>query len=637
MKIRWRNIRQICSPAKAGAQLPCRSMGKATSPAAPKLGPGLCRGTALALALLSAAPAAAQDFRARLPQDEVIYFVLPDRFANGDPSNDRGGLAGDRGRTGFDPGDARYYHGGDLQGLTAKLPYLQALGITAIWVAPIFVNKPVQGGPGQQSAGYHGYWITDFTHVDPHFGTDAAFKALVDAAHARGMKVYMDIVANHTADVIQYRECVGASACPYRGRADYPYQRRGGVSGAPINPGFAGDAVQTAENFAKLTDPGYAYTPFVPEAEKAAKHPAWLNDPIYYHNRGDSTFAGENSTMGDFIGLDDLMTENPRVLAGMIDIYGSWIDRFGVDGFRIDTARHVNPEFWQGFVPAMLGRARAKGIPNFHIFGEVADPATQASYSITAGLPSVLDFAFRQAVLDSVAGTKGTDVFEKLFDGDVLYAGGAGTAAMLPTFTGNHDNGRFAWFVRKAFPQASEDEVLRRVLLSNALLLMLRGVPTIYAGDEQGFAGGAIDVDAREDQFGSKVAAYNARKLVGTDATTATPRFDESHPIFREIAALARLRTATPALTRGRQLLRAREDKPGLLALSRFDPATGAEVLLAFNTAAEPLTRQVQVEVRSTHFHPLAGSCAATASAPGSLTITLPPLGYAVCAAETKP
>ncbi|WP_264830618.1 alpha-amylase family glycosyl hydrolase, partial [Klebsiella aerogenes] len=74
-----------------------------------------------------------------------------------------------------------------------------------IWVAPIFVNKPVQGGPGQQSAGYHGYWITDFTHVDPHFGTDAAFKALVDAAHARGMKVYMDIVANHTADVIQYR------------------------------------------------------------------------------------------------------------------------------------------------------------------------------------------------------------------------------------------------------------------------------------------------------------------------------------------------------------------------------------------------------------------------------------------------
>ncbi|WP_342251078.1 alpha-amylase family glycosyl hydrolase [Sphingomonas sp. OTU376] len=590
----------------------------------------------MALAFLAATPATAQDYRARVPQDEVIYFVLPDRFANGDPANDRGGLKGDRGTTGFDPADARYYHGGDLKGLASKLPYLQKLGITAIWVAPIFVNKPVQGGPGQQSAGYHGYWITDFTHVDPHFGTDAEFKALIDAAHARGMKVYMDIVANHTADVIQYRECVGASACPYRGKADYPYQRRGGVNGAPINPGFVGDAVQTAENFAKLTDPGYAYTPFVPEAEKNAKFPAWLNDPIYYHNRGDSTFAGESSTMGDFVGLDDLMTENPRVVTGMIDIYGSWIDRFGVDGFRIDTARHVNPEFWQAFVPAMLDRAHAKGIPNFHIFGEVADPAAQAAHTITAKFPSVLDFAFRQALLDSVAGTKGTDVFEKLFDGDVLYAQGFDTAITLPTFSGNHDNGRFAWFVRKAFPQASEAEVLQRVLLSNALLLTLRGVPTIYAGDEQGFAGGSNDVDAREDQFGSKVAQYNARKLVGSDASTATPRFDEANPIFREIASLARLRIAHPALTRGRQLLRAREDKPGLLAFSRFDPVTGAELVLAFNTSTAAITRQVEVETRSARFHPLAGSCATTASAPGSLSITLPPLGYAVCAAETQ-
>jgi glycosidase len=582
------------------------------------------------LIALATLPAAAQDYRARLPQDEVIYFVLPDRFANGDPANDRGGLTGDRSVTGFDPADAHYYHGGDLKGLARKLPYLQSLGITAIWVAPIFVNKPVQGGPGQQSAGYHGYWITDFTHVDPHLGTDADFKALVDAAHARGMKLYMDIVVNHTADVIQYREC---GACAYRSRADYPYQRRGGVNGAPINPGFDGDA---SGDFTKLTDPSYAYTPFVPEAEKAAKHPAWLNDPIYYHNRGDSTFAGESSTMGDFIGLDDLMTEHPQVLAGMIEIYGGWIDRFKIDGFRIDTARHVNPEFWRAFVPKMLERAEANRIVHFHIFGEVADPAALAAHTITAKLPSVLDFAFRQALLDSVAGTKGTDVFEKLFDGDVLYAQGVDTAAILPTFSGNHDNGRFAFFVRKAFPQASEAEILQRVQLSNAMLLTLRGVPVIYAGDEQGFSGGANDVDAREDQFGSKVADYNVHKLVGTEATTATPRFDENHPLFREIAALARLRTTTPALTRGRQLLRAREDKPGLLAFSRFDPATGAEILLAFNTSTAPLTRQVQVETRSTHFHTLAGRCATAASAPGSLTITLPSLGYAVCAAETQ-
>eukprot|EP01035_Chromulina_nebulosa_P039575 gene39575-biopygen26460 len=165
-------------------------------------------------------------FRDRLPQDEVIYFLLPDRFDNGDPANDRGGLTGDRLKTGYDPTAKGFYHGGDLKGLIRRLGYIQDLGATAIWVGPIFRNKPVQGPSGQESAGYHGYWITDFTRVDPHFGSNADFKALVDAAHARGMKVYMDIIANHTADVIQYRECGTGSECPYRSIADYPFQRR---------------------------------------------------------------------------------------------------------------------------------------------------------------------------------------------------------------------------------------------------------------------------------------------------------------------------------------------------------------------------------------------------------------------------
>lgn len=589
-----------------------------------------------ALSLLSAAPADAQSYRARLPQDEVIYFVLPDRFENGDASNDRGGLSGDALTTGFDPTRKGFYHGGDLKGLTARLPYIKALGVTAIWVGPVFKNKPVQGGPAQESAGYHGYWITDFTHVDPHLGTDAEFKTFVDAAHGIGMKVYMDIIVNHTADVIQYRECAGKRDCVYRSIADYPYQRRGGVSGAPINPGFAGDHVQTAANFAKLTDPSYAYTPFVPAAEASAKVPAWLNDVRLYHNRGNSTFSNESSTMGDFSGLDDLMTENPRVVSGMIDIFGGWIDRFGVDGFRIDTARHVNPEFWQAFVPAMQRRARARGIPNFHIFGEVAlqslDAGGLAVHTRVDKLPAVLDFTFREAVLATVAGKQGTDAFEQAFAGDALYEGGAGAALQLPTFVSNHDNGRLAYYIRQARPRASDDEVLARVKLANAMLLTLRGVPTIYSGDEQGFAGDGNDQDARQDMFASKVASYNDDALVGTKKTTATASFDETHPLFREIAELSRLRETTPALTRGTQRLRAREDKPGLLAISRFDPATGDEVLLAFNTATNAITRQVQVETRSTRFT----NCSATVAAPGSLTVTLPPLGYAVCVAEPR-
>lgn len=599
--------------------------------------------TAVALSAVSGAAAApgappAASFRDRVPEDEVIYFVLPDRFENGDTANDRGGLSGDRLATGFDPTHKGFYHGGDLKGLTKRLDYIRALGATAIWIGPIFKNKPVQGAPGQESAGYHGYWITDFTRVDPHFGAEADFKALVDAAHARGMKVYMDIITNHTADVIQYRECEEGGACAYRDRATYPYQRNGGVAGRPINPGFAGDSVGTAENFAKLADPAFAYTPYLRGGEETAKTPAWLNDVTLYHNRGNSTFAGESSTMGDFFGLDDLMTENPRVIAGMIAIFGDWIDRFGVDGFRIDTAQHVNPEFWQAFVPAIQARARAKGIPNFHIFGEVAtgdmDPARLAAHTRVDKLPTVLDFAFARAVNDVIGRGAPTSELARLFKADVLYEGGEATAGQLPTFLGNHDAGRVGRFIRMGRPDADDAEVLKRDLLGHAMLLTLRGVPTIYSGDEQGFAGDGGDQDAREDMFASRVATYNDNRLIGTGATNARANFDPRHPIYREIAKLARIRTGHAALTRGRQMVRFTDEKPGLFAASRFDPVDGREILLVFNSSTDPIERQVRVEQGSTRFAALAGRCASKASAPGSITVSLPPLGYAICAAE---
>ena len=595
---------------------------------------------ALAVAPLSSSTAAAPraTFRDRLPQDEVIYFALPDRFENGDASNDRGGLSGDRLVTGFDPTAKGFYHGGDLKGLTARLDYIQALGATALWVGPIFRNKPVQGPKGQESAGYHGYWITDFTSVDPHFGTNADFKGLVDAAHAKGLKVYMDIVVNHTADVIKYRECVPDTNCAYRSRADFPYSRKGGILGAPINSGFLGDGVGSTANFARLVDPGFAYTPYVPAPEQAVKVPAWLNDPIYYHNRGDSTFAGESSTMGDFVGLDDLMTENPRVIAGMIDIFGGWIDRFGVDGFRVDTEQHVDPAFWQAFVPAMLARARARGIPNFAIFGEVStpdlDPGRQAQHTRVDKIPTTLDFGFRHAVEDVVIGKAGPRELAKLFFADPLYEGGAKAALTLPTFLGNHDDGRIGWFIKRAIPDASRDEVLARDVLAHAMLLTLRGAPTIYSGDEQGFVGRGGDQDARQDMFASRVASYNDQSLIGSKASNATASFGTDNPLFRTIATLARLRIAHRALTRGLQTFRAADDKPGLFAVSRFDPVDGHEMLLLFNTSGKPLSRQVQVETRSLHFATLVGSCAAEASAPGSVTVTLPAFGYAICAAR---
>jgi glycosidase len=427
-------------------------------------------------------------------------------------------------------------------------------------------------------------------------------------------------------------------ACPYRSRADYPYTRRGGVSGGEINQGFLGDAApyQTEENFAKLTRPDYAYTPFVPPGQEHVKVPEWLNDPVYYHNRGDSTFHGESSTMGDFGGLDDVMTENPRVVRGFIEIFGNWIDQYGIDGFRIDTAQHVNPEFWQRFVPAMRARAAAKGIPHFHIFGEVFtaefNPAQLARHTRVDGLPAVLDFGFALAVQETVAGSVGTERLAELFADDALYEGGAAGALQLPTFISNHDRGRFGYFVRKAKPGATDDEVLRRVTLGYAMLMTLRGVPVIYYGDEQGFAGAGGDQDARADMFASQTASYNAERPIGTSATNAQSHFGTDHPLYKAIATLAMLRRANAALREGEQVVRAYGRTPGIFAVSRLDPQNSTEILIAFNTSLQAIDAQVEVDPHSLRFRSLRGSCTPAQSAPGSYRVRVPALDYLICA-----
>ncbi|MDO9587738.1 MAG: alpha-amylase family glycosyl hydrolase [Brevundimonas sp.] len=601
------------------------------------------RGTgAVALGCLMAAvwagvvgPAAAQGLsdglralRERPPEDEVIYFVLPDRFANGVSSNDRGGMTGDRLVTGYDPTDPGFYHGGDLAGLTARLDYIRGLGATALWLAPVFRNKPVQGPPGQESAAYHGYWITDFTHIDPHLGTDLEFRALVDAAHARGMKVYLDIVINHTADVIQYRECAHGD-CGYRWARDYPVRRQGGLSGEPINAGFVGNG--TAEDFARLTRPDYAYSPYVPAGEEHLKAPAWLNEVGLYHNRGNSAWYGESALDGDFSGLDDLMTEHPRVVQGFIDVYGSWIDTYGIDGFRIDTAKHVNPEFWQAFVPAILERARAAGIPNFHIFGEVYgfEPGELARHTQVDRLPSVLDFAWQRAVQEAVAGASGPDRIARVINADPVYAGGAAAALRLPTFVGNHDMGRIGHLILKDRPDISDAELLDRAALAHAIMVLGRGVPVIYYGDEQGFTGDGDDRRARQDMFQTRTAAYADDRRIGA---TSGP-YDDKADLYLRIAGLTSARAADVRLRRGRVVVRTADQTPGTLAISRLDG--GGETLAVFNTSMEARTVNVTVEASSDVWRSLIGACPVRSAAPGVVTLSLPALGYLVCVSES--
>lgn len=129
-------------------------------------------------------------------ESEVFYFVMPDRFNNGSTDNDTGGIDGGKLDHGFDNTDKAFYHGGDLVGLKNKLDYLEGLGVTAIWMTPIFKNQAVQGPAGLESSAYHGYWITDYTQIDPHLGTNQELKDLIEAAHAKGMKVFFDIITN---------------------------------------------------------------------------------------------------------------------------------------------------------------------------------------------------------------------------------------------------------------------------------------------------------------------------------------------------------------------------------------------------------------------------------------------------------
>ncbi|HJY42724.1 MAG TPA: alpha-amylase family glycosyl hydrolase, partial [Steroidobacteraceae bacterium] len=284
---------------------------------------------------------------------------------------------------------------------------------------------------------------------------------------------------------------------------------------------------------------------------------------------------------------------------------------------------------------AMLQRAAANGIPHFHIFGEVStsdiDVALLARYTRDARLPAVLDFAFASAVRATVAGNAGTDKLARLFADDTLYANGEQTALQLPTFISNHDAGRFAYYVRKERPQASDDEVLQRVQLAHAMLFMLRGVPVVYYGDEQGFTGVGGDQDARQDMMTSRTPSYLTDRRIGTGQNP--PNFDLNHPIARAIAKLSSLRRAHSALRSGQQIVRNYSDSPGLFAVSRLDPVTGGEIAIAFNTSLQPLATRMEIAAGSRRFTALYGRCESGIAAPGSYRVVLAPLDFIVCAA----
>ena len=574
--------------------------------------------------------------------DEILYFTIPDRFDNGTTTNDCGDYAGtcipDDTQAnvlthGYLPSDKGYYHGGDLAGLKARLPYLEELGITSIWVGPIYKNKSVQPDSGNlygHSSGYHGYWIEDFLEVDPHLGTNAEFQALVDDAHGRGIKVLMDVITNHTADVIQLEGNAG-----YRNKTEFPYRD---VDGQPFDDSELAYHGQAGYTFPEVNAASFPYNPVVPPGEEAVKNPGWLNDPLLYHNRGNSSFQGENSLYGDFFGLDDLWTERREVVEGMVDIYRFWIEEFGVDGFRIDTTKHVNLEFWQKWGPDILAAAEGAGIDHFFAFGEVFDqqfgPPFLSEFSTKGKLQSTIDFAFQLAARNFASQSGPTDNLRDFFAGDDYYTDADSNAYAMPTFLGNHDMGRIGYFLQRVDQQGAADaELLARAQLAHALMFFARGQPVIYYGDEQGFTGDGGDKDAREDMFANTVASYADNDLIGTDETSADDNFDVDHPLYTTLQEYGTVYRAHPALRRGAQVHRLSSDGPGVYAFSRIDREEQVEYVVALNNSESETTAAVPT------FYPDAttfervlgdGPDTLTTGAGGDLSVTVPALGTVI-------
>ena len=566
---------------------------------------------------------------------EQFYFVLPDRFANGNTGNDTGGITGTRMDNGLDPTDKGFYHGGDLAGLIQKLDYIQDLGTTAIWMAPIFKNKPVQGTGDNASAGYHGYWITDFTQVDPHFGTNDQLKELIAKAHAKGIKVFFDVITNHTADVIDNTQ----KQYTYRTEGAYPTLDKDGV---PVDETAAADAAAAGSTAAypKLTKDSFPYSPtFASAADANAKSPSWLNDPSLYHNRGDSTFVGESATEGDFSGLDDLDTQNPQVVKGFEKVYENWVKETGVDGFRIDTVKHVDMAFWQQWAPALKDFATKQGNKNFFMFGEVysSDPTVTAPYVTKGRLQSTLDYPFQDAARTYVSKGGSAKALSGVYGQDYRYTSADSDAYELPTFLGNHDIGRFGGFLEADNPGADAATLLKRDQLANELQFLTRGQPVIYYGDEQGFTGAGGDKDARQDQFASKTPSYNTDPVIGAPGGSAD-RYGTDGTLYTGIADLAELRKANPALADGAQIERYAADGAGVYAFSRIDAGQQIEYVVAVNNSTEARTVALDTFSAGQGFAPIypAAGRKTVSGADKKITVTVPALSSVVYKAAGK-
>jgi neopullulanase len=427
-----------------------------------------------------------------LSPEDVIYLIMPDRFANGDPSNDEPPEApGSHNRA-----NPRAYHGGDLRGIREHLDYLKDLGVTTIWLTPIVKNGAAQD--------YHGYGAVDLYAVEPHLGTLRDYQELVAAVHQQHMKILFDVVPNHVGPRHPW-----ATNAPLPDWFHGTLQHHINSSNAP--GGFS---------YGESDTQSHAHDPFEAIVDPHAPPRLW-----------------RNLTQGWFFGvLPDMNTENPVVAQYLLQNSIWWTEASGLDGFRVDTFPYVSRRFWSPW------HARLRRIyPRLTTIGEIfhPDPSVTSFFvggqkrydGIDTGVTTVFDYPMYFTLRDVLLGGAPAGRMADVLRHDSLYV----HPDELVTFFANHDVPRFA---------SAEGSSPAKLKLAFALTLTLRGIPQLYYGDEVGMAG-AGDPDNRRDFPGGWTEdAHNA--------FTENGRTNDQQEVFAYLQALLHLRQKHPALSRGR-------------------------------------------------------------------------------------
>jgi len=510
-----------------------------------------------------------------LSQADVIYLIMPDRFANGDPTNDQPAEA----PASYDRANPRAYHGGDLRGIREHLPYLKDLGVTTLWLTPVLKN----GAPQD----YHGYGAVDLYAVDPRLGTVNDYQQLVAAAHQREMKILFDAVLNH----------VGPNH-PWVNNPPLPDWFHGTParhtnSATPLDQSFYGkNNPSTNESFEALVDP---HAP--PRLSK-------------------------NLTQGWFFNvLPDLNTENPVVAQYLLQNSIWWAETTGLDGYRLDTFPYVPRKFWAAWHQALRHL-----YPNLTTIGEVfhPDPSVTSFFvggqkrydGIDSGVTTLFDFPLYFTLRDVLLHGAHAGQIAEVLRHDSLY----NRPDSLVTFFSNHDVTRLA---SETSPNAEhlQDEALKNLQLAYGLTLTLRGIPELYYGDEIAMTGGP-DPDNRHDFPGGW---SNDPK----NAFSADGRTPQQQKVFSYVQTLLRLRREHPVLAQGRLWHLASDDSSYIFARDSDEE----RLIVAFNNSKQ--SHQLKIPLKDTPMQNAAGLTALLGEARGKiadsqLELSMPPQSLSI-------